>query len=443
MMKKVFVLLVVAAMALSGCMGATPGASLPSPSSPAPATPSGTAATASPAPSSASPDNSALTALLPAAAGFKWQYFGFAEYAMSMSLKSIDRTAGSAVYSAEGSVADMSGGAGKGDFSVKVVYTVSSGALRQKLQGVKALDSVYPELDLIRLPLQKGTAWKQDAAGSDGKKTALNCTITDVKAAGGRKVYSVTYKDASSDYVETREITEGLGVTSFSRLYKYDGGSDMIGYTLSSSDASSPAAGYKAWLPKLGVRYAVFGLAEYGHKGSLKMLSGDSGEDVYEYDGVYADGRGTEEKFVIRYHVDLARGTVTEQVISNGRGDAEVNSKLHNLVILKFPLSKGEQWSHQATLNGKKVTVRAVVADYDAAKGIVKVKYTASGAAGYYKNTYIETRTFEKGYGMTAFGNLMPGSIGISSTDAKDAKKLADALNQHMFGYSLNKTPVQ
>jgi hypothetical protein len=436
-MKKGFVLLVAAVLLLSCCTAVTPGATLP----PGTALPS--AAISPSLVSTANPDDSALAALLPDKAGFQWKYFGFAEYAMSMELKSMDRTSTGITYEAQGEVADMSGGAGKGDFSVKVLYTVASGALRQKLQGEKALDNVYPELDLIRTPLQKGAAWSQNATDSSGKQASLSCSITDIKTVNGRKVYCVTYKDTGSDYVETREITEGIGITSFSRLYKYDTGSDMIGYTLSQTDTAAPATDYKAWLPKLGQQYVFFGLAEYGHKGTLKMLSGNSSEDVYEYDGVYADGRGTDEKFVLQYHVDLSRGTVTEQVISNERGDAEVNSKLHNLVILKFPLKKGEQWSHQATLNGKKVTVQAVVTDYDEAKGIVKVKYTAKGAAGYYANTYIETRTFEKGYGITAFSNLMPGDIGISAADAKDQAKLAEALNQHMFGYTMNKTAGQ
>lgn len=205
------------------------------------------------------------------------------------------------------------------------------------------------------------------------------------------------------------------------------------------AQTGGPAESCKQWLPELEKPYTYFGLAEYGHKGKLVKLSESGREDVYEYQGVFADGRGDESKFVLRYHADLARGAVTEQVISNERGGAEVNSKLHNLVVLKFPLSPGGHWSHEAKLNGKSVTVQASVAEYDEAKGIVKVRYTAKDAAGYYDNTYIEERIFEKGYGMTGFSGLMPGDIGIGAADAKDAAKLNEALKQHSFGYSMNK----
>lgn len=39
---------------------------------------------------------------------------------------------------------------------------------------------------------------------------------------------------------------------------------------------------------------------------------------------------------------------------------------------------------------------------------------------------------------MVGFSNLMPGDIPISKADAKDSKKLEEALVNHLFGYSLN-----
>ena len=205
-------------------------------------------------------------------------------------------------------------------------------------------------------------------------------------------------------------------------------------------NALQAAMKYKMWLPKLGKKYTFFGLAEYGHKGRLTQKQNAEKGAVYEYRGYYADGKGTAEIFVIRYYVDKERGTVTEKVISNQRGKAEVNSRLHNLVLLKFPLKVNAHWSQKAKLNGQSVTVRATITALDDKKGLVKVKYTATSAKGYYNNTYIEERTFEKGYGMTAFANLMPGRIGISKADSKDPKKLRDAIVQHMFGYTMNKT---
>lgn len=432
-MKKIWI--IAFALLLAGCTQAAPS-------------PQGTASSTAVQPSAAatspgaSPQTSddPIAALLPGKAGFQWQYFGFAEYAMNLTLQSVEPSGSETAYTAKGKVADMSGKSdAAGAFDVTVVYTVSAGVLSQKLTGEKAMDSVIPALELILAPLAAGTQWEQTVQ-MQGKPATLLCTIDSVKTAEGRKVYSVSYRQKGGDYYELRDITEGLGVTSFQRLYQYEGGSDLIGYRLSVPGAQSSIQDYKQWLPPLGRQFTYFGLAEYAHKGALTLVSSNDKEDVYEYKGAFADGRGDESKFVVEYRVDLARGTVTEQVVSNERGAAEVNSKLHNLVVLKFPLSAGERWSHQAKLNGRDVTVQAEVEEYDEAQGVVKVRYTAKGTAGYYNDTYIEERTYEKGYGMTAFSNLMTGDIGISSADAKDAVKLEDAIKQHSFGYTMNKT---
>ena len=70
--------------------------------------------------------------------------------------------------------------------------------------------------------------------------------------------------------------------------------------------------------------------------------------------------------------------------------------------------------------------------------GKMRVTYTVKGVPGYFQNTYIEERVFERGRGMVGFSNLMPGDIPISEADAKDSQKLKEALINHMFGYSLN-----
>lgn len=116
----------------------------------------------------------------------------------------------------------------------------------------------------------------------------------------------------------------------------------------------------------------------------------------------------------------------------------EVNSKLHNLVILKTPFKQGKTWSHSTRINGKEYKVTARIKEYDPATGRMKVTYTVNGVPGYFQNTYIEERIFEPGRGMVGFSNLMPGDIPISKADVKDSKKLEEALINHMFGYSLN-----
>lgn len=440
-MKRCFMYLLAAILVLSGCTAKLPQRPQNSPQ--ITVLPLTSAPSAAP---SLSPDTSAIDeikALLPDKTGFQWQYFGFAEYAMTMGLKSIDQSNGLLSYSTEGKVADMSGGGTSGNYNVQVVYKAMPGVLMQELKGEKAMDNIYPNLELIRAPLKKGTTWIQAVRSSKGKNENLSCTITDVKDANGHKVYLITYQTQGSAYYEKREITEGTGITAFDRLYEFEDTNSLIGYRLYVPEMRANMTGWEQWLPKLGQQYTYFGLAEYGHKGTLTKLSAGQDEEIYEYNGVYADGSGRDDKFKLRYHVDMRRGTVTEQVVSNERGTKEVNSKLHNLVLLQFPVAKGNKWSHPAKLNGKAVTVQAVVTEYDEAKGIIKVRYTAKDAAGYYNNTYIENRTFEKGYGLTGFGNLLPGNIGISTADAKDPRKVEDALAQHMFGYSMNKTLVK
>ena len=170
--------------------------------------------------------------------------------------------------------------------------------------------------------------------------------------------------------------------------------------------------------------------------GSLAKRQTSKSQIIYRYFGTFSDGIGDNAKFVVDYFADLARGTVTEKVVSNTRGAAEVNSKLHNCVMLLFPLEQGKTWRFDAKLDGKKTSVKAEITAMDVAKGSVTVRYTAK-AADYYNNTYIEERTFQKGLGMTRFSCLMPGDLGISDADSKNPDKLKQAIANHMFGYSM------
>jgi hypothetical protein len=291
----------------------TPAATVTPPESPAPvpsATPTVPAVTPSPT-AAAQNGNKELAALLPDKAGFEWQYTGFAEYAVTMKLTSVEKKEDARVYTAEGAVADMSGGEGQGDFSVRAVYTVSSGVLRQELTGAMAMDRTLPSLELIRAPLAKGAQWTQAVRDSTGRSVNLACTVTDIRQVNGRTVCFVYYKAEGSDYYEKREITEGMGVTAYDKLYMYDAGREEIGYRLYTPEKAD-MAGWDQWLPRLDYEYAYFGLAEYGHKGSLSKVSASETEIIYEFNGSYDDATGDYSRFTVRYRVDLTRGTVTE-----------------------------------------------------------------------------------------------------------------------------------
>jgi hypothetical protein len=376
-----------------------------------------------------------LKKLLPSLSGFEWVYYGTAEYSHSMKIVSVTQNQNDITYLVKGAVEDISGGSSEQDLSLEISYILSPLRLYQVKKG-SVMDSRFDTVELIREPLSSGSSWEQDVLLEDGSKTTLACSIESVRKVGGRNEYSVIYKDKNSSYYEKRKIREGFGVVAFERP---DDAGSSIGYAI-----SEPMSGYEGsaelnkYLPALDTEAYYNGLAEYAHKGTLTKLWSNAEEAVYEFKGEYEDGSGIPDKFVVRYYFDYLRGTVTEKAVSNTQGDkTEVNSKLHNLVILKYPLEKNASWSHAAKIDGKDVKVTAEVTGLDEENGTVTVKYTAQGVAGYYDKTYVEERTFRAGYGITAFSNLMPGDIGLSQTDAKEVSKLEEALNNHMFGYKL------
>ena len=82
--------------------------------------------------------------------------------------------------------------------------------------------------------------------------------------------------------------------------------------------------------------------------------------------------------------------------------------------------------------------MNAQVIEYDGT--VVKVLYTAEDVNGYYNNTYFEIRTYEKVYGITSFGNIMPGEVDLSGVDTSDEIAVREyIINMYMFGYSLFK----
>lgn len=419
---------------LAGCTVRTP---MPSGgATPMPATSTPTAMPSAQPTDSA--DLKALQSLLPNQPDFQWHYFGTAEYAHSLQLTSVENAAGGTLYHTEGTVADLSGGASEEDFSIRIDYRITPQALTQQAEGSMLMDSIFPTLELIRAPLAKGTAWTQQQNDAEGRSRLLHCAITDVTRQDGRPVYHVEYRVQDSDYYEERELTEGIGVTYFEKYLPLNNNGDKFSYQLFTQETRPIVMGYEKWLPQLGLEYRYTGLAEYAHTGQLIKVESKSGEDVYEYRGTILGASGVDTTFVVQYRADTKRGTVTEQVMSNERGTADIHSKLHNLVVLKFPLETGATWSHKATLDGTSVTVKAEVVRYDADAGVVQVRYTAP-AEGYYDNTYRETRTFEAGYGMTAFSMLLPGDIGLSPEDAKDEAKRATALDAFSFHYEMEK----
>lgn len=424
----------------------SPAAILPGPTeTPPPATTAPT--TVAPSPARAfSPDQGidgeALLKMLPEQAGFVWNYDGSLESGHEMALVSVTPQDGAKVYTITGTVRDVSAGeAGpEWDPSIDITYTVDDTVWIQQKNAPNMLESQFDRIEILRVPLAVGERWEQFVEYDTGGTVSLICALESAQKSGEQYVYAVRYEDKTTGYYERREITVGTGITAFER--STDDEEEMpstIGYWILTGEAPDRGASVADWLPPLGrtMRYAA--RTDYAHRGTLLLEQENEREAVYCFHGAYEQGNGTKDAFVVRYYYDKGRGTVTEKAVSNERtGEAEVNSKLHHLVVLRFPLRADSRWVHDTFLDGKRVSVVAEVVECDARAGRVRVRYTVEGAEGYYENKYIEERVFEVGRGLTGFTMRLPGAIPVGADAMVGPMQVQQAVSAHMFGYSLD-----
>lgn len=180
-------------------------------------------------------EQSELLNLLPKDEGYKWIYNGFVDYSHEMTLESItqDNESDNTIYDIKGMVEDLSDGESNKDFSMSLRYIVGKFTLSQEITGEMVMDSDFESIQLVKLPLEKGSTWEQEVTGQDGSTVNLNCTIKEVSEEDGKKVYTILYQDTDSDYYENRTIMEGMGVIAFEKLYTPNEGEPFeIGYSL-------------------------------------------------------------------------------------------------------------------------------------------------------------------------------------------------------------------
>ena len=170
--------------------------------------------------------------LVPPFEDFEWTYFGIGGYGHEMVVESILREDDRLEYEVLGEVFDLSGGEAGGDFSLTVRYTVQPEVLIQEHDGEQMLESRYDRVELIRTPLEEGNSWTQEVADDGGEVQTLECVITNVKFEDGLRTYTVEYRDMEGPYWERREITEGLGITSFARYMSGDDADYEVGYSI-------------------------------------------------------------------------------------------------------------------------------------------------------------------------------------------------------------------
>jgi hypothetical protein len=180
--------------------------------------------------------NDELMKLLPDKIGFIWLYSGFAEYGHTMELIDIIRDNNEVKYIIEGIVTDGSGGTtGESPeaYDIKIEYSIKDNVLLRTKTEKKMFDSFFDKIELIRLPLELNMKWTQTAIDKEGNEAVIDSEIIAVEVENEKKIYTVKYQHTSSEYYEIRKIMEGVGVVSYTRLWKdLEGNSFDIGYSL-------------------------------------------------------------------------------------------------------------------------------------------------------------------------------------------------------------------
>ncbi|MFA9559329.1 S-layer homology domain-containing protein [Evansella sp. AB-rgal1] len=163
-------------------------------------------------------DSTELKDLLPKDENYKWNYWGFVEYGHEMQVTSILKEENETYYSISGEVYDASGGESGGDYSLSLSYIVNSDVLIQAKREDMMLDSNFDRIELIRTPLEQGTAWTQEVLDENENEVTLETEITNVHMDDGHKVFTVRYEDPNTPYFEERQIKENVGVIHFEKL---------------------------------------------------------------------------------------------------------------------------------------------------------------------------------------------------------------------------------
>lgn len=172
-----------------------------------------------------------LQCLLPSEQGYRWNYWGFAEYGHWVQLEDMLADQNMILYRVSGMVEDMSGGEAPGDFSIDLKYIVSDSVLSILQPFNLAMDSDFEQMDLVRLPLVQGNSWNQTVMDRDGNEVNLACEIEDIQE-GPPRLITVRYRDIGGSFYQLRVFEEGVGVVSFEKPFSCPDGTFEIGYTL-------------------------------------------------------------------------------------------------------------------------------------------------------------------------------------------------------------------
>ena len=220
-----------------------------------------------------------LEGLFPSEEGFKWQYFGTADYGQTMWIERVYQSNSQKIIKVKGEINDLSGGSSPIDYSLQMTYAIEPDRVVQSKISEAMMDSEYDKLTLIMTPLEIGTQWKEEVIDSQGKKETVTGEIIETEDHPEGRIYKVLYSEDNSDYSEVRKIQSGRGVVDFLKTMKYQTESIDVGYHI-----------YKTNVEKKKESQATGNVEEELIKGTIYNFDeswtsfvNNGSDDVYKY----------------------------------------------------------------------------------------------------------------------------------------------------------------
>jgi hypothetical protein len=161
------------------------------------------------------------------------RYFGLAEYGHFVKWTDTVTAPDKVTYEMNGYFNDGSGI--PGSFKVNYIldrdnFTVTESVVENTREGVRRINSVIPDMIILKAPLDPGNAWHQDVM-IDGTQYTMDAVITSVKVDTvdlRSLIYTVRYTVSgvpdyfNNEYIQERLFKTGRGMISFAQLMTGD-----------------------------------------------------------------------------------------------------------------------------------------------------------------------------------------------------------------------------
>lgn len=153
------------------------------------------------------------------------------------------------------------------------------------------------------------------------------------------------------------------------------------------------------------------GYAETGYTLENKKIN--KKDFIISYDGRMCDGYGEDErgprKFSLTYNFKLDEGgtpmayeRIRNYDYMSSKKDS-LNSIIKNYIVLWGSIKEGNSWEQKVVYKGKEYKAKTIMKNVNEEKYTLET--TINNIDGFYKNTYKEERTYQKGKGLIAFSN--------------------------------------